>query len=272
MDLGLALLISLIMGAIGLALGLAVGRSARPPPPAAAPTDRRLETLGALAAGIVHEVAQPLSAARVSIEGLHYLRQLGREPAPGQVAKTLDRVGMSLLTMTQILDHLRYLAGAGARALLPLRLEDAAAALVADRASWLHFGEVELTTVLAEPTLVQADPTGLRLVLANLARNAAEAVARLPADRRWVRLCVGPGPTITVEDPGLGLPPEVVARLFQPFISTRGEARGVGLSLARAAAERMGGTLIYLPRPDGGTLFRLTLQPAAPAAAAEPHP
>ena len=68
---------------------------------------RRTGMLGALAGGLAHELGQPLSVARVGIEGLHYLRQLGREPTPEQVEVTLARVGMSLVTMTQTIEHLR---------------------------------------------------------------------------------------------------------------------------------------------------------------------
>lgn len=266
MDLLGAVLVGLLMGAVGLALGLAVSRRRSLPPtsPSVVKEERRSQPLGALAAGIVHEVAQPLSAARVSIEGLHYMRQLGREPSSEQVARTLDRVGMSLVAMNQILDHLRYLAGGGQRSQLPVRLLDAAAALLADRGNWLRFTEVDLRVVDAGASPVQADPSGLRLVLANLVRNAAEAVANLPPERRWVLLRLGPGPQLQVEDAGPGIPSQVAGRLFEPYISNRGEARGVGLSLARAAVERMGGSVSFAPRAEGGTIFtvRLTPQPA----------
>lgn len=262
----LLLIGSLVVGGLGLVLGLVVGRrSGRPqvtPPPVVAPPPRQ-ESLPALAAGIVHEVAQPLSAARVSIEGLHYLRQLGRQPTPEQVARTLDRVGMSLVAMTQILDHLRFLAGVGSRPLLPVQIKEVVANLIADRANWLRFSDVEMRLEVNAPALVLADPSGLRLVLANLTRNAAEAVNDLPPERRWVRFLVGPGCTLTVEDPGPGIPPHLAERLFEPFISSRGEARGVGLSLAKAAVERMQGRIGHAPRHGGGTIFTVHLQPAA---------
>ncbi|HAT11371.1 MAG TPA: hypothetical protein DCS97_12440 [Planctomycetes bacterium] len=263
------LLVSLTTGGLGLLLGIMVGRRTTsaasgspetgPVPPVAV---ARNDALPALAAGIVHEVAQPLSAARVSIEGLHYLRQLGRQPTPEQVARTLDRVGMSLVAMTQILDHLRSLAGVGSRSLLPVRIEEVVANLIADRANWLRFSDVEMRLEVAGSLPVRADPSGLRLVLANLARNAAEAVNDLPAERHWVRFVVGPGHVLTIEDPGPGIPPALAARLFEPFISSRGEARGVGLSLAKAAVERMDGTLAFAPRPGGGTIFTVQLKPA----------
>jgi C4-dicarboxylate-specific signal transduction histidine kinase len=263
------LLVSLVTGGLGLLLGLMVGRRtasaprgspvAEPEPPVVV---ARNEALPALAAGIVHEVAQPLSAARVSIEGLHYLRQLGRQPTPEQVARTLDRVGMSLVAMTQVLDHLRFLAGVGSRALLPVRIEEVVANLIADRANWLRFSDVEMRLELAGPMPALADPSGLRLVLANLARNAAEAVNDLPPERRWVRFVVGPACTLTVEDPGPGIPASLASRLFEPFISSRGEARGVGLSLAKAAVERMDGSLAFAPRLGGGTIFTVHLKSA----------
>lgn len=256
------------LAVIGLIVVVALRQQRREQPPPSPPMpepDHRLETLGALAAGIVHEIAQPLSAARVSLEGLHYLRQLGREPSPVQLAHTLDRVGMSLLTMTQIVDHLRFLAGGPTRSQMPLRLGDAVESLVSDRMNWLRWSDVRIDCRNESgAVLALADPTGLRLVLSNLVRNAAEAIAAMPEDRRWVGITVGPGARIEVADPGPGIAPELAARLFTPFISTRGEARGVGLSLAKAAAERMGGTLSFAPREGGGTVFRLELREAGP--------
>jgi C4-dicarboxylate-specific signal transduction histidine kinase len=263
-QIAMAALAVLLLAAL-LALGFARPRPTQDPPPQSglATPDLADPALAALAAGIVHEVAQPLSAARVSVEGLHYLRQLGRTPDPAQMARTLDRVGLSLLAMTQTLDHLRFLAGGESRPPLPLASGEAVRALVADRASWLRWSDVAIDVDDQGAHPVLADPAGLRLVLANLVRNAAEAVNDLPPERRRVRIRCD-GTHIAVEDDGPGLPPAIAARLWQPFLSTRGEARGMGLSLARAAARRMGGDLRHEPHPGGGTRFVLDLQEAAP--------
>lgn len=271
--LALALGAGLTGVAAGYMLGLGRGRlqSEAERGHAEAIVDDRLGSLGVLAAGVVHEIAQPLSAARVSVEGLHYLRQLGRPPTEKQLDRAFDRVGMSLLMMAQILDHLRYLAGNGAaRSGMPVALRDAVAGIVADRANWLRWSDVPIEVAVHGSGHAQADLVGLRLIVTNLVRNAAEAVSALSPDRRWLRIEVGDG-DIAICDPGPGVAPELAGELFKPFVSSRGEARGFGLSLAQAAAQRMRGTLAY--RRDhaaGVSIFTLTLPTIDPPASAGP--
>jgi signal transduction histidine kinase len=231
------------------------------PVPATEPDDRRAEILAGLAAGMAHELGQPLSAARVGIEGIHYLRQIGREPSPEHLSRTLARVGMSLLAMTQSIEHLRSLArqdGPIARATVDLA--ELVEGMLADRDQWLRFHDTKIDwTRPAQPVLAVADPDGVRLIITNLLRNAVEAVESQAAGRRLVRLAVLPGASIAVHDSGPGMSPDVAGTLFDPFRSTKGPGRGIGLSLARASARRMGGELTVESTPGAGSRFTLTL-------------
>lgn len=228
---------------------------------------RRTRMLGALAGGLAHELGQPLSVARVGIEGLHYLRQLGRDPSPDQVQQTLARVGMSLVTMTQTIEHLRGLAtSSGPTTLSTLDLVQAVEALLADRDQWLRYQDTRIQFDRPPgPVPALGDAAGVRLVLTNLLRNAVEAVAGQSAERRLVRITVGPGATVAVHDSGPGIPPEIRERLFDPFFSTKdGALRGIGLSLAQASAQRMGGEIQVTSQPGGGGSFLLRLSSPEP--------
>jgi C4-dicarboxylate-specific signal transduction histidine kinase len=223
---------------------------------------RRSGMLGALAGGLAHELGQPLSVARVGIEGLHYLRQLGRTPTPEQVERTLARVGMSLVTMTQTIEHLRGLTtSATTHVLSIIDLGQAVDALLGDRDQWLRYQDTRIQFERPrEPVLAMGESAGVRLVLTNLLRNAVEAVANQSAERRLVRITVGPGATVAVHDSGPGIPDEVRARLFDPFFSTKeGTLRGIGLSLAQASAQRMGGELTVTSQLGSGSVFMLRL-------------
>jgi C4-dicarboxylate-specific signal transduction histidine kinase len=223
---------------------------------------RRLGMLGSLAGGLAHELGQPLSAARVGIEGLHYLRQLGREPSPEHVARTLSQVGMSILAMTQTIEHLRNLAGSSASdSLTVVELGGCVAAVLAERDQWLRFSDVRIACDHpAGPLEALGDTAGLRLILTNLLRNAVEAVAGQGEERRLVRIALGPGPTVTVHDSGPGIAPDLLARIFDPFFSTKAASgRGIGLSLARASAQRMGAELTVSSSLGSGTAFTLHL-------------
>jgi two-component system C4-dicarboxylate transport sensor histidine kinase DctB len=223
---------------------------------------RRAGLLAALAGGLAHELGQPLSAARVGIEGLHYLRQLGREPTPEQVERTLARVGMSLLTMTQTIEHLRGLAaGSGPATLGEVDLAAIADATLADRDQWLRYHDTRIQFQRpAGGVRAMGDVAGIRLVLTNLLRNAVEAVAGQSEERRLVRLSVGPGAVVAVHDSGPGIPDAVREHLFDPFFSTKdGLMRGIGLSLAMASARRMGGDLRVVSQAGSGSTFSLIL-------------
>jgi two-component system sensor histidine kinase DctS len=132
---------------------------------------------------------------------------------------------------------------------------------------------------------VQGDRTMLEQVLLNLARNGIQAMetATAPEARELVirvRTLAPQQVRLSVIDRGPGIGPEVAARLFTPFFTTRPEGMGLGLSLCRTVIEQHGGTLEYGPPDDGtaGTEFRFTLagprqvEPAAAAAAAAVSP
>jgi two-component system sensor kinase FixL len=65
---------------------------------------------------------------------------------------------------------------------------------------------------------------------------------------------------LSVADTGPGIAPEIAAQLFQPFITTKAQGMGVGLSISRTIVEAHGGRLWVEPNPGGGTIFRLTLK------------
>lgn len=232
---------------------------------------RRLDALARLAAGLAHEIGQPLSAARVAIEGLHYLRQLGREPEPAYLDRAIDRVGRNLIAITQTIEHLRSLASpVPAAQVQEVEVAALVSAVVAERESWLRFQELQLDwTPPTQPVMALADPVGLRLILVNLLRNAAEAMAAQGEGRRVVRVVLHPGgaaarPVLTVADSGPGIPAHLLAGIFDPFVSTKAGGRGIGLSLARASATAMGAELTAASAPGTGATLTLRLrQPPA---------
>jgi two-component system sensor histidine kinase DctS len=138
--------------------------------------------------------------------------------------------------------------------------------------------EVRLPDAPLRLPSVRCDRTMVEQVLLNLSRNGIQAMEgdTEPAERVLVLAAEaepdGRRVRFTVADRGPGIPPEVAARLFTPFFSTRAEGMGLGLSVCRTVAEQHGGALSFGPGLEAhgrGAAFRVSL-PVARAVAAEP--
>jgi PAS domain S-box-containing protein len=225
----------------------------------------KLATLGGLSAGVAHEVNNPL--AFMSAETQLFLSDLEALPeadlpggwkeravAFGQLNKEgIDRIA-------RIVDALSLLSRAR-EATEPTELEPTVRATVALAASRMrgHVLELDVPAGLA----VRAGADALGQVLLNLLMNAGDAVPakggriRVGAQRQDDGIV-----RIVVEDNGPGIPADVRAQLFTPFVTTKPNGSGLGLSISRRIAEECGGALRFEDREEGGTRFVLTL-PAA---------
>jgi signal transduction histidine kinase len=223
----------------------------------------RLRLIRQLSAGLAHELRNPLTAARMTLQ-LFMQRNQDRDDEPLRIA--LGELGRMERQVRRFLQIARP---------DPPRFEDAEIGPVLERsiaglsATAEHQG---VSLSLGEPgplplPPVRIDPEQVGQVVANLALNAIDAAG--PGGR--VRLAarrVGPDRVaIDVEDDGPGVPPGDEARLFQPFHTTKPEGVGLGLALCEALVREQGGTIAYA-REQGWTRFRVMLPagivPAAP--------
>jgi len=227
----------------------------------------RLSLAGEMAAALAHELNQPLSAALTySRAAQRLLDSPGGDPAKLRAAMNgaatqAERAGMIIRT-------LREFIGRGELnrqpQLLPALVRDSLALLEPDcQRAGIRF-EAVLDRSLP-PVLV--DAVQVQQVLLNLLRNAIEAIEQTPGPRRLVTIITHPTEpgTVTVEvaDSGPGLDQDLVARLFQPFSTTKAAGMGLGLAICRTIIEAHGGRLWLAGNGPGGCAFRFTL-PLAP--------
>jgi two-component system sensor histidine kinase PilS (NtrC family) len=211
----------------------------------------RLATVGQLAAGVAHEIRNPLASISGSIE---LLRQ---SPQASDDDRTLMAIVHREIQRLNVLigDLLDY---ANPRPKQPVDLDlstlvdETVQVARADAA----FTNVELTAELERPLTVQADPAKLRQVLWNLVRNAAEAGAK------HVRVEAKAGATITIADDGGGMAKDVLARMFDPFFTTKPKGTGLGLAICYAIVAEHGGRIDVDTEVGKGTKVVVTL-PAA---------
>ena len=226
----------------------------------------RLRSTGQMAAALAHELNQPLAASSNYLRGAQRLLDA---PTP-ELARVRDAMGLAaqqILRAGEIIRRLRAFVG---RAEVPRRpepvaqlIEEASAlALLGARERNVHVTfrlPPDLPEVLVERVQVQQ-------VLVNLMRNAVEAMDAAPRRALTVDAAAESGVVrIGITDTGPGLDPEVAAQLFQPFVTTKSEGMGLGLSICRTIIEAHGGRIWAEPAPGGGAAFRFTL-PAAPPA------
>lgn len=222
----------------------------------------RLATIGRVANTISHDLRHPLTAIQAYAEFLAE-RDLSE-------AKRQDYFQEIRLAVEHMTDELNGLLGFS-QARQPLHRVDGRLSEVIDRAirtvkSAPEFEHVSITGSVLSDDLVSYDPGKLERAVVNLVLNAAEAVSPT-SGRVEVSGRVGAeAAEIRVTDDGPGMPDEVVARLFEPFV-THGKARGtgLGLSVVQNLAHRHGGTVAIERTGAGGTTFLLRFPRRLPA-------
>ena len=231
----------------------------------------RLSIASEMIGGIAHELNQPLTAITNYCEACLNLLSAQRPDATqiadavGEMRAQAQRAGEIIRGLRDFTRRRRFQQVAA-----PLeRLFRGAAGLTAARARDCGAGiRIELPEV---PVWVEVDPVQVKQVLVNLLHNALEAVGQEPADSRVITLSAQPPRhgwvTVLVSDTGSGIPEDVRDHLFHPFVTTRPDGMGLGLSISRSIVEAHGGR-IWEEHAGSGTTFRFTL-PAARAGAGE---
>ena len=221
----------------------------------------KLASLGMLAAGVAHEIRNPLTAIKARLFTLQ--KRLARETPSfvdaeviAQEINRLERIVKEVLQFARPADP-RF-APTSARQLL----EEVASLMrpALDKAG------VTLTVEEPMPVEVRADPQQIKQVLINLIQNAADSIAgrgtvTLRARTENKRLASGRTEVVIIEvsDTGQGIPPDVQKRLFDPFFSTKESGTGLGLPIASRIVEKHGGALQYQTEVHRGTTFGIVL-------------
>jgi C4-dicarboxylate-specific signal transduction histidine kinase len=232
----------------------------------------RLNALGELAAGMAHELNQPLTAVLASVDAAG--RMLAEEQPDVEAARgAIGLASAQARRAAEVTGRLRRVVERPELAahMQQVRLDDAARnALELLAPDCARLGVAPTLAVDASARTALADPVALEQITHNLLSNALHALEQVPAGERRLELSVapdGPRSVLSVRDSGPGIAPEMLAHLFEPFFSSRPGGLGLGLSLCETLALGMGGALTGTNVAPHGAEFRLTL-PRAPAPAA----
>lgn len=228
---------------------------------ALAERQERLASLGVLAAGVAHEVRNPLTAIKIRLFNLK-----SALPAAFADHEDLRTINGELNRLERIVrDFLQFARPSEPelRAVAVDGLLQATRQLLEDE---LAKRGVRLLVDASPGAVVRADRQQVQQVLINLIQNAAESISdtgtiTLRAREGAARLGQSPNPVVILDviDSGSGIPPGVEKRIFDPLFSTKENGSGLGLSIAARIVEQHGGSIHYASQPRGGTTFSVVL-------------
>jgi two-component system sensor histidine kinase HydH len=217
---------------------------------------QRLASLGRLAAGVAHEIRNPLS----SIKGFatYFKERYPDKPDDQQTANIMiQEVDRLNRVVGQLLEFARPISIKSRRISLQALLKDSLK-LIEDRAAEKNISVHTQCSVPVDEAW--GDPDRINQILLNLYLNAIDAMesggelkVELTSDSDGRQLI------ITVSDTGCGISPENLSQIFDPYFTTKSSGTGLGLAIAHNVLEAMGGSIKVKSNPEMGTAFKITI-------------
>jgi two-component system sensor histidine kinase DctS len=222
----------------------------------------RLVTMGEMASSLAHELNQPLAAIASYTTGCINLIESGHgstaelKPVLAKCAEQAQRAGRII---RRIYEFARRAEPKSEPCDLNSILDEALALVEPDaRRQQIHI----IREMPPQLPLLQGDHVLLAQALLNLIRNGVDAMRDMPADRRQLSVGARLGDSmihLSIADQGVGIAPEMLPHLFQPFHTTKAEGMGMGLNICRSVVEAHRGRLWHEPRAEGGCVFHVDL-------------
>ena len=228
----------------------------------------RMATIGEMAAGVAHELNQPLTAIANYAQACS--RLLARPDTDlAELRGALGEINTQAARAADIIRRLRALARSQQSARTPASINSLVTEIIDLAESDARLHGVRLSLQLADNLpQVLVDAGQIQHVVLNFVRNSLEALAAHPGAGR-IEICtsmtVAGDVELLVTDNGPGLTAEAVQRLFDPFFSTKESGTGMGLAISNTIARLHGGSVGHRPNEPSGACFYIRL-PAQPAA------
>jgi signal transduction histidine kinase len=215
----------------------------------------RLATMGQVAGGVAHELRNPLNVVKTSV----YFLLNARNPTPEKTAEHLRRIERHVNLADGVITALTSFARMPTPEILPVSVERCLR-----EALELNDLGAAIRLELACPTTIPpvlADQDQLRIVFGNLIRNASDAMpegGRLSIEARPI----GEEVAVEIADTGVGITPDVLARIMEPLYTTKARGLGLGLAIVRAILDKLQGNLGVVSDPGRGSRFTVRLKAA----------
>lgn len=234
----------------------------------------RLRSLGEMAAGIAHELSQPLVGVRGMAEHLLISIDRGWEFTEEKVRDKAKTIVEQADRMVHIIEHIRLFAReSGKPEVRPVNVNNVVRSSVGMLTTQFRSRGIELKCELVEELpVILVNPFSLEEVIINILINARDAVEErmesgaASAPRILLRTLLHQANSetqvkIEVTDPGVGIPDDILDKVFDPFFTTKdpGKGTGLGLSISKSIVESFGGTMSIQSTPGSGTAATISL-------------
>jgi signal transduction histidine kinase len=222
----------------------------------------KLASLGVLAAGVAHEIRNPLTA----IKAWLFMHQRKLHPQTQEHADA-ELVANELNRLERIVKDFLLFARPSEPELQVVPADQPLREVRELLAPQLDKSNIRLNLEPSLPAQIKVDPQQIKQVLINLVQNAADSIGhdglvmlRARPDRKRLAEHETDVVILEVADTGKGIPPDVQKRLFDPFFTTKESGTGLGLSIAARIVEKHGGMLQYQTQVNHGTTFGIVLR------------
>ena len=223
----------------------------------------RRGTMSALTSSIAHELGQPLSSMIHNAQAARMMIAADRA-TPDLMGEILSDIESEGVQATQIIDRHRTMLRSHRLEKRPIDLHAVIRESLALVAHDMRSRQMEATVdPSSNPCMITGDQVLLQQVLVNLVMNAMDAMAETPPARRRVTIRIevrAADVDVSVRDAGTGLPAQFDGTLFTPFVTTKAQGLGIGLTIAQTIVEAHGGTIDARNNPEGGATFTVTLR------------
>lgn len=223
----------------------------------------RLNTLGEMASGLAHELAQPVSSIKNYSVALQKLLEANNTLNHEFVIESIKGIGSESDRATKYINSLRTFIGSRK----PMKQVEDINLIITELdlliKSEIHQHNIKIKYVFSEPTLeIRIDKIQIMQVILNLLRNAIESMTSVHAGKKEITVQTNreeEGVMITVNDTGCGIPASDKDKVYDAFFSTKESGMGMGLAISRSMIEVHDGKIWSQPYQEMGTTFKVWL-------------
>ncbi|MBI4669844.1 MAG: response regulator [Elusimicrobia bacterium] len=232
----------------------------------------KLATLGEMAAGLAHEINQPLGGIALVAKNMSKLRERNKL-SDAELERALADIDKSVRRMTRIIEHIRTFARQDTLRFIQVDINEPIESALSLLGEQLRLHEIEVVKDLA-PDLpkIMGEPYQIEQVIINLVANARDALdskgeqSKAAGSKYQKSLTIkteslNENISITVADNGAGMPPQIKEKIFNPFFTTKevGKATGLGLSISYGIIQNHQGTIEVESEEGKGAVFKVKL-------------